>query len=165
MSQQIFQIQYALHEYFPVVFAALALAIGFASFVNGKLVSRFGMANMAMWAVRLQSVTAVIMLPMAFGFEGHPPLTFFIIYCVVTLFCVGILFGNLNAMAMTPVGHIAGLGTAVVGSLSTLVALPVSAAIGAFYDGTVMPMVMGFGVCSVLTWWLLSWVKKRATNH
>ena len=163
MSQQIFQIQYALHEYFPLVFAALALAIGCASVVNGKLVSRVGMGNMAMWAVRIQCVAAMVMLPLTIGYQGHPPFALFIVYCVVTLFCVGILFGNLNAMAMTPVGHIAGLGAAVVGSLSTLLALPASALIGAFYNGTVMPLVMGFGVFSVVTWRLLSWVAKRST--
>lgn len=164
MSQQIFQVQYDLQEMFPAVFAALALSIGFASFINGKLVTKFGMERMSHWAAKVMFTAAVIIIPISIWFNGHPPLAIFILYCIVTLFCVGILFGNLNAMAMTPVGHIAGLGAAVVGSLATLGALPITVVIGKLYDGTVMSMVCGFGVFSFLTILALYWVKTKDQN-
>lgn len=164
MSQQIFQVQYELHEYFPVVFAALALSIGFASFVNGKLVTRFGMEIMSEYAARVMFIAGIILIPIALLFNGHPPLAIFLLYCLVTLFCVGILFGNLNAMAMMPVGHIAGLGASVIGSVSMLGALPITVLIGKSYDGTVMSMVYGFAVFSFLALMVLHWVKIKHIN-
>jgi MFS transporter, DHA1 family, multidrug resistance protein len=57
----------------------------------------------------------------------------------------GTLFGNLTALAMKPLGHIAGMGAAVVGALSTLISALGGIAIGRAYDGTVLPLVAGFG--------------------
>ena len=54
----------------------------------------------------------------AWRMAGHPPLWIFMAYMLATFFCVGILFGNLNVLAMEPLGHIAGVGVAVVGALS-----------------------------------------------
>ena len=51
---------------------------------------------------------------------GHPPLWALLTYLGVAFFCNGILFGNLNAMALEPLGHIAGVASAAVGSLTTL---------------------------------------------
>lgn len=54
------------------------------------------------------------------------------------------MFGNLNALAMEPLGHIAGIAASVIGSLSTLTAIPLGILIGQSYDGTVLPLVTGF---------------------
>jgi DHA1 family bicyclomycin/chloramphenicol resistance-like MFS transporter len=67
-------------------------------------------------------------------------------YLLVAFYGIGILFGNLNALAMEPLGHIAGTGAAVVGSLSTMISLVLGTAIGQSYNGTVLPLVGGFAV-------------------
>ena len=54
------------------------------------------------------------------------------------------LFGNLNALAMEPLGHMAGLGAALIGAISTFISLPFGWLIGQLYDGTVLPLVGGF---------------------
>ena len=64
-------------------------------------------------------------------------------------FCVGILFGNLNALAMVPLGRMAGIGAAVVGSVSNVVAVLVSALVGWFYNDTLLPILLGICVCSI----------------
>ena len=78
-------------------------------------------------------------------------------YLLLTFFCVGILFGNMNAMAMEPLGHIAGLGAAIVGSLSTLLATPLGMTIGQAYNGTVTPLVAGFAVLGLGALALMFW--------
>ena len=67
-------------------------------------------------------------------------------YLIFAFFCLGLLFGNLNALAMRPLGHIAGSGAAMVGSFSILLAVPLGIAIGQAYNGTVVPLVSGFAL-------------------
>ena len=81
------------------------------------------------------------------------------IYLLVIMYCIGVLFGNLNASAMEPLGHIAGVGAAVVGSLSTFISVPFGMLIGLNYDGTVMPLVIGFFVFGVLSLVVVYWVE------
>ena len=65
-------------------------------------------------------------------------------YLFATFFGTGILFGNLNALAIDSLGKIAGIGSGVVGSLSTFIALITGTAIGQSYNGTVLPLTAGF---------------------
>jgi DHA1 family bicyclomycin/chloramphenicol resistance-like MFS transporter len=145
-AQQIFQFQYGLGARFPLFFAVNALAIGLASLVNARLVMRYGMralVRMALWGF---FVLALLFAAAALATAGQPPLWLLMVLLLPGFFCVGILFGNMNALAMEPLGHIAGIGAAVVGSLATLLATPLGALIGQAYDGTVTPMALGFAL-------------------
>jgi DHA1 family bicyclomycin/chloramphenicol resistance-like MFS transporter len=82
-------------------------------------------------------------------YAGNPPLLQVMIYLLVVFFFIGILFGNLNALAMEPLGSIAGLGAAVVGSLSTLISVALGVAISSAYDGTILPLVSGFALLGI----------------
>jgi len=79
-------------------------------------------------------------------------------------FCVGLMFGNMNALAMEPLGHIAGIGAAVVGSLSTLLATPLGAGIGQAYNGSVTPLVVGFAVFGLGALALMRWAEGRRAS-
>jgi DHA1 family bicyclomycin/chloramphenicol resistance-like MFS transporter len=81
---------------------------------------------------------------------GHPPLWALIAFLLATFFGIGLLFGNLNALAMQPLGHIAGIGAAVVGGSQTLISLALGTMIGQSYDNTVLPLVAGFAILSGL---------------
>ena len=157
-SQQIFQLQYGLGKLFPLYFGILAISLGCASFANGKLVMRFGMRFLAKSALMMVCALSTVFFVMAFMWAGHPPLWLFMFYFIVAFFGVGILFGNLNAMAMEPLGHIAGVGAAVVGSLSTFISLILGAIIGQLYNGTVLPLVGGFAVLSAISLVIITWV-------
>ena len=76
---------------------------------------------------------------------------------MVTFFCVGILFGNQNSLAMEPLGHLAGIGAAVVGSLSTLISMPLGTIIGQSYNGTVLPLVLGLALLSGVSLLVVRW--------
>ncbi len=150
MSQQVFQEQYGLGTLFPVFFGLLASAIGLASFVNGKLVMRFGMRRLSRLALLSNCALCVSALLGSLAYAGHPPLAAFVCYMLVCFFCNGLLFGNFSARAMEPMGHIAGVAAAVNGSVSGLVALALGTLFGRAYDGTVLPVVAGFTAAALL---------------
>jgi MFS transporter, DHA1 family, multidrug resistance protein len=147
-SQQIFQEQYGLGKLFPLYFGACALSLGLASFANARLVMRFGMRALSRWAVVTEVAVAVVALLVALAFHGHPPLVVFMAAMMICFFCNGLLFGNYNARAMQPMGHIAGVAAALCGSLSALLAMIVGTPLGRAYDGTVIPVLGGFAALS-----------------
>jgi DHA1 family bicyclomycin/chloramphenicol resistance-like MFS transporter len=149
--QQILQEQYALGPRFPAYFATLAIALGGASLCNARLVGRHGMRHLAGWALRLVCAVSVLFLVIAASQSGQPPLWTLMAYLLTSFFGIGLLWGNLNALAMQPLGHIAGIGAAVVGGSSTLISLALGTVIGQSYDNTVLPLVAGFAVLSGLS--------------
>jgi DHA1 family bicyclomycin/chloramphenicol resistance-like MFS transporter len=160
-AQQIFQEQYGLGTKFPLYFAVIALALGGASFTNGRLVMRLGMRTLSSWSVLALVTLSIAFSLFAFIVGGQPSLAFFMVYLMASFFCVGILFGNLNALAMEPLGHIAGVGAAVVGSLSTFIAVPIGTVIGQGYNGTVLPLVGGFAILSLLSMLVMRWAESK----
>ena len=74
--------------------------------------------------------------------------------------CIGFLFGNLNALAMDPLGHIAGVGASVIGALHSLISIPLGIVIAQDFDGTVLPLVMGFSVCGVAVILSILWAER-----
>lgn len=164
-SQQIFATQYAQGKLFSLWFGFFALALACAMVVNARLVMRLGMRTMSKWAVRALVLLAAIFLAVSLGFAGHPPLWSLGLYLFATFFCSGILFGNFNAMAMEPVGHIAGMAAALSGTLSSLVSLGFGAWFGQQYNGTVLPLVACFflmGCAALLCSEAVEQAKRRA---
>jgi DHA1 family bicyclomycin/chloramphenicol resistance-like MFS transporter len=159
-AQQIFQIQYGLGTLFPLYFGALALAIGGASLVNARLVLRHGMRRISAWALGLLTGLSLAFLVLAYAMAGAPPLWGLMAYMSATFFCIGMLFANFNALAMEPLGHIAGVGAAVIGSLTTLISLILGTAIGQAYDGTVLPLIAGFALLGLAAIAVMRWIER-----
>ena len=159
IPQQIFQLQYGLHELFPLYFGILASAIGCASLLNARLVMRFGMRRLSRYALLLICLFSFPFFGLALLQDGHPHLLILMLYLLPVFFCFGILFGNLNAMAMEPLGHIAGLGSAVVGSVSTLISVALGAVVAGFYDNTVLPLVLGFALLGLVALLVMRWTE------
>jgi DHA1 family bicyclomycin/chloramphenicol resistance-like MFS transporter len=149
-AQQILQEHYALGTRFPLYFSVLAIAIGGASLLNARLVGRHGMRALSTWSMWAVCVVSVAFLALAVAASGHPPLWAFMTYLMASFFGIGVLFGNLNALAMEPLGHIAGTGAAVVGAGSMLISLALGTLIGQSYNDTVLPLVAGFAILSGL---------------
>jgi len=158
-SQQIFQLQYELDRMFPLYFAVLAFSFGLATLLNSRLVVRFGMRIIAGTALVSMAIFSIVFLPFAWLMAGHPPLWTLMIYFLLSFFAMGLLFGNLNALAMEPLGHVAGTGSAFVGSVSTLIAVAAGAVIGQSYNGTVLPLVAGFALMSLLSLIMMRWAE------
>lgn len=159
-APQIFQSAYDTGAYFSLYFGSAALAIGAAGMFNAKWVERFGMRYMAWRALLGLVATAILFLPFVWLSSGLPPLWLFMVWLGMTFFCMGILFGNFNALAMEPVGHMAGLGAAIVGAVSTFLALPLAWAIGASFNGTVLPLVFGFAILGSAALIVMRWTER-----
>jgi len=124
-------------------------------------VLRFGMRALSFRALLGIVPLSVIVLGVAVVTAGQPPLWSLTLYFLLTFFGVGILFGNINALAMEPLGHIAGVGAAVVGSLSTLISLFPGILIGQSYNGTVLPLIGGFTLLSITAIGVMRWVETQ----
>jgi len=158
-AQQIFQEHYALGEKFPLFFAMIALSIGLASFLNARLVLRLGMRFLVWWSLVVIIGLATLTLGITIMTSGQLPLWLVMIYLMSTFFCVGILFGNQNSLAMEPLGHFAGIGAAVVGSLSTLISIPLGTFIGQSYNGTTVPLIIGIAILSGFSLGVVRWTE------
>jgi len=149
-AQPLFSGVYQLGDNFALCFAAIASVYGVASFFNGKLVVRKGMAYLVIRAISILFIISMVFWGIALVYAGVPSLGWLIGYFVLVFGCVGIIFGNLNALAMEPLGHLAGMGAAIVGAMSTLIAALLAIGIGTLYNGTVLPLVGAFAVTSGL---------------
>ncbi|MDP7236481.1 MAG: multidrug effflux MFS transporter [Candidatus Latescibacteria bacterium] len=160
-SQQIFQDQYGVGTRFPLYFATLALALGGASFANSRLVMRYGMRVLSRVALYLLSILSIIFFTISWFLAGDPPLWGLMTYFMLLFFCIGLLFGNLNALAMEPLGHIAGIGASVVGALSSLLSVPIGILIGQSFNGTILPLVGGYGLLGLGTLAVMWWTESK----
>ncbi|MDN5215846.1 multidrug effflux MFS transporter [Fulvivirgaceae bacterium BMA12] len=164
-SRQIFQDQYHLLETFPYVFAAISFVLGVATFFNGSLVLRYGMRKLVVWALYLFCFSSLIYLFLFFR-SGNPRLMILLLFLFLQFLSLGFIFGNLSALAMRPIGHIAGIGAAVFTVLSTVVAVPVALLIGPHIITSVVPLFAGFlccGLCALLLLRLSTPGKKEIT--
>ena len=156
-SQQIFEIQYNLAEMFPYIFASLSISIGLATYLNSTLVVKFGMMRIAF--VGTMAYTTVSILYVFLFWSGTNPSIYILIgFFALQFFAVGFIFGNLRALAMQPLGHIAGIGAAINGFISTVMAVPIANYIGSFVETSVLPLFIGFslfGILSVLVFMVL----------
>ena len=143
-SQQIFQVQYDQGKLFPLYFGILAFSVGFAALLNSALVMRYGMHALVHRALLLMMAFSWLFLAVVWAYAGHPPLWLFMAICLALFFCIGILFGNLNSIAMEPLGHVAGTAAAVIGSITTLLAVVLSYLVGQAYNGTLFPLALAF---------------------
>lgn len=158
-SQQVFQEQYELKEAFPYIFAALALTIGTATLLNGTLVLRFGMLRIVTVALTAFVFISLLYIVL-FANSGNPPFPVALTFFALQFFAVGFLFGNLRALAMEPVGHIAGIGAAISGFIATIMGVPISAFIGQYVTSSIMPMFIGFLVCGLISFAILGYFYK-----
>lgn len=157
-AQQIFQIQYDLKEQFPYIFAGLAISIGSATFLNGTLVIKYGMEKMVTAALSAFFGVSLLYIVLFHG-TANPSIGVLLSFFGMQFFAIGFLFGNLRALAMEPVGHIAGIGAAITGFLSTMMAVPLSTFIGRYVSDTALPLFYGFLFCSSLALLVLVYLK------
>jgi len=148
-SQYIFQNIYQTGNNFPYYFAALATALGIASFLNGKWVVLLGPKLITRYALIGIIIISSITLAIIYISNSSLTLNEAMIYFISLFFLVGLLFGNLNALAMYPIGHLAGIGAGVIGSLSTFISIPLANLIGHSIDNNINNFILGFLLCAL----------------
>jgi len=163
-AQQIFHQQYDLKEEFPLIFAGLSIAIGLAIFSNGHLVMRFGMKKMVTTALYGFFGVALLYVLLFYG-QDNPGIEILMLFFGLQFFAIGFLFGNLRALAMQPMGHIAGMAAAITGFISTIMALPISTFIGTYIEDQVWPIFLGFTICGAISLIILPIINKLSLKE
>lgn len=161
-AQQILQLQYRLGDAFSLYFGVLAAAIGLSSFVNARLVMRFGVERPSFLALLVLSGCSLVFALAAGWFPDAAGLWPFMAYLIIAFFCFGVLFGGFSTLAVQPLGHIAGVATSVISSLQTLVSTLVGGIIGWCYNGTILPLVWGFFFCGAVSLAIMVHVRRIA---
>lgn len=148
-TRQIFQDLFNTGEWFSAYFGGLALVFGASSLFNARIVQKHGMRRLCRSAVT--AVIGASLCYLVYRFVFGDQLIVFLAYVSVLYFAMGLMFGNLNAIAMEPMGHIAGIASAVIGATSSVISLSLGTLIGQMYDGTLVPVATGFSVLGVVS--------------
>jgi MFS transporter, DHA1 family, multidrug resistance protein len=146
-SQQIFTEIYGLGRYFPLAFAAIAIGIAIAGFLNARFVGRIGMRVISHGAlIGFVTVAGILLLAVKLHMM---PLPLFMALSALMMFGFGLMFANFTSLAMEPQGHIAGTASSLYGSITTLLGIGIGTTIGQDYDGTLVPFATGFFLCTL----------------
>lgn len=153
-TQQIFDETFGRADEFPMWFAGIALVAGTASLLNATLVVRLGMRRLVTVTLAVQVVASGAMAAVTAAGVLPPGLAFpaCLVWITGVFFMAGMTLGNLNALALEPVGHIAGMAASVVGSISTVAAVAIAVPVGLAFDGTPVPLATGVMVLAAAGW-------------
>jgi len=159
-SQQIYQEYYDTGDMFAIYFGIGAASLGVAFFANAAIVRRLGMR----WVIIRSMLGVLVFSSLFIAYEmingGVVPLPLFVGFMMIISFCLGMCFGNLNALAMVPMGHLAGIASAVIGAASLVVALIVGNSIGQLFSDNLYPLSVGFVITAVASLLLIKFAEK-----
>ncbi|QZT37141.1 multidrug effflux MFS transporter [Halosquirtibacter xylanolyticus] len=160
-AQNILGVQYGLEEMFPKLFALVAMAMGVSTLMNGFVVEKIGAGKLISISSLFFTLISLLYIFIFYG-EGNPPIKVLLFFLVLQFSTMGFLFGNLSSLAMEPLGKIAGMGAAINGSLSTVIAVPIASFIGYYVVDTTYPLFVGFAasgtIAIILVWGKRYWV-------
>ena len=160
-TQQVFDQTFGQGDVFHLWFGGIAIFASTASVLNARLVVRLGMRAIikAMYTAQIGLTLLMIAITMI---DGPYWLSFgvYVLWVTGNFFQAGLTIGNLNALAMEEMGHIAGLAASVIAAVATVGAVLIAAPIALMFDGTPMPMALGALVCASLALWLTTLIKR-----
>ncbi|MCS5592537.1 MAG: multidrug effflux MFS transporter [Gammaproteobacteria bacterium] len=158
-SQWLFQEIYQVGEAFPIYFSALVLPNLVSSLINAKLVVKWGMFRLVQVTNVLVFFGSLSLYFYAESYNGIPPLMHTMAFLFIIFSGIGFQFGNLNALAMEPLGRAAGIGASFVGAGSTLISIPIGGLIGMSLSTNIFPLAIGMALCSLLSILMMHWVR------
>ena len=165
-AQQIFETEvYALGNWFPLAFGGIAAVMGVGSFLNSRFVARIGMRRMTHGGAIGFTLVAAAQLGVALLYGGRPPLLLFGLTMAGCHFLFAMIAPNANAMAMEPLGDIAGTASSFMGFYTTLLAAFFGYLIGQAFNATVIPLAagyVGFGLAALL---VILWTERGQLFH
>jgi len=141
-SEQIFREVFDRGDTFVLWFAAVALALALTNFANSRLVTRFGMRRLSHIALVGFTGVAALLLGLTSAFGEN--FAFFLPLFALCFAFFGLIGANFNALAMEPLGRIAGTASAAYGFATTTLSAVLGAFIGRAYDGSTQPLMIGF---------------------
>ena len=145
-AEQVFVDVFQAPRQFTTIFALIAVFMAFSSLLNSRIVGRFGTRVISHSAVI--GYIAIACLHAMVALSGHETIWSFALLQSCMMFCFGLVGPNFGAMAMEPLGHVAGTASSVQGFVSTIGGALVGFYVGQHFDGTVVPLTLGFAGCS-----------------
>lgn len=143
-AEQLFTQTFGLGDYFTLAFSGTVVFMAAASFMNSRLVERMGMRRLSHTALMCFGGLILLALALALGLGDAFPFWLFSLMIATIFACFGFIGTNFNALAMDPLGHVAGTASSVLGFLQTFVGGVLGATIGYMYDGTAVPLFAGY---------------------
>jgi DHA1 family bicyclomycin/chloramphenicol resistance-like MFS transporter len=141
-AQQVFSEVLGAGDIFPLVFAGIAGTMALSSLLNSRIVEKLGMRKVSHWAligfIGFAAVHAVVAI------TGHETLWTFALMQAGMMFCFGMVMSNFGAIAMEPLGHVAGAAASLQGFITTVGGALAGFLIGQLFDGTTVPLTLGF---------------------
>jgi DHA1 family bicyclomycin/chloramphenicol resistance-like MFS transporter len=156
-AQQVFVDVFDAGALFPVIFAAIAAGMAGSSLLNARIVDRLGMRKVSHTA--LIGFIAIATLHAAVALAGLETLWTFAILQAAMMFCFGLVASNFGSMAMEPLGHFAGMAASVQGTISTVGGALVGYLIGQQFNGSTVPLTLGFAVLGFAALLVVLWVE------
>ena len=156
-TQQVYADVFGRQASFPLWFAATALVAATGTVLNASLVMRLGMRRLVIWAFGAQMLLSAIAGAVFFSgvLQGDAAFALWFGWSASLLFGVGLIMGNLNALAMQPLGHVAGMAASLLSAASTVAGVAIAVPIGLAFDGTPLPLVLGVAGLTGTAWLLV----------
>jgi MFS transporter, DHA1 family, multidrug resistance protein len=146
-AQQLFTDVFHAGRIFPIIFALIATFIAISSLLNARLVDRVGMRKLSHGA--LLTFIAIALIHTSLALSGRDTLWTFAILQSAMMLCLGLMMGNFGAIAMEPLGHVAGAAASVQGFISTVGAALLGFFVGQSFNGTDIPLELGFVILGI----------------
>jgi len=160
-TQQIFDVTFGQGAHFHLWFGGIAVFSASASFINARIVTKLGMRAIIRFTFTAQILLSSLMILVTL-FDGPYWLSFgmFVVWTAGAFYQAGLTIGNLNALAMEPVGHIAGVAASAIAAVSTVGAVILAVPVGLAFNGTPLPMAVGVLICAIFALWLTTKIKR-----
>jgi len=160
-AAQVFQTDvYKLGAWFPIAFSSVAALMAVASFLNATLVRRLGMRFLSHSALIGFVTASAAMVLASWAYDGRPPLVLFCIMVGLVQFLFALCASNFNSIAMEPLGAVAGTAASFIGAFTTLMAALLALAAGRHFDGTVLPLSLGYFTLGTLALVSVLWAER-----
>ncbi len=160
-TQQVFDITFDQGEHFHYWFGGIAVVAATGSVLNARLVVRLGMRAIikGMYAAQIGVTLLMIVITAA---NGPYWLAFgtYVVWITSNFFQAGMTIGNLNALAMEEMGHIAGMAATIIAAVATIGGVVIAVPVALMFDGTPMPMAFGALISATLAFWLTRMIKR-----
>jgi DHA1 family bicyclomycin/chloramphenicol resistance-like MFS transporter len=169
-TQQIYDIVFEQRETFHLWFGLTAVIAASSSLINAALVERLGMRVLVSIALGGQLVLSTVMaISITWNLipDGWHFCTYFI-WSTSVFFMIGLTIGNLNALAMEPMGHIAGMAASIIGGVSNVLSVAIAIPIGLAFNGSPLPLTIGIAICcgaGCLLVYRIRHLERRAIEH
>lgn len=148
-AQQIFEVAFRKPGLLAPSYAIIGIVMAAGALSNAKLVSRYGTRSLSHGA--LLCLVGIAALHSWVALAGMETVATLVVFQALQMFCFGLSWSNFNALAMEPMGKIAGTASSAQSAISTMVGVGVGSLVGQSFDGTTVPVALGFLAVSLMT--------------